>query len=135
MAYPYNYAPNYIPNYNPYPQQLQQIQQQTGFVTVRSEDDARNYPVAPGNSITFRDETGPFIYTKTMGAGQFDRPVFEKYRLVKEQGEVARKQPENASSVDYSAFAMKTDVEELKAEIEAIKGKFKVKEKKNEQPD
>lgn len=128
MAYPYNYAPNYIPNYNPYQQQVQQqMQQQTGFVTVRSEDDARNYPVAPGNSITFRDETGPFIYTKTMGAGQFDRPVFEKYRLVKEQGEVAPKQAENKPSVDFTAFAMKADVDELKAQIDQIKAEIHAK--------
>lgn len=58
--------------YNPYqyyPQQYQQNNQQMagtqmslpqqsqfgGFVSVRNEMEARNYPVAPGNSVMFRD--------------------------------------------------------------------------------
>lgn len=90
----YNY-PNYV---NPYMYQQQQsyqmpIQQQQqipqiqngGFVSVRNEAEARSYPVAPGNSITFKDETSPYVYTKTMGFSQLDRPIFEKYKLVKEE--------------------------------------------------
>lgn len=88
--------------YNPYqyyPQQYQQNNQQMagtqmslpqqqpqfgGFVSVRNEMEARNYPVAPGNSVMFRDETGPYIYSKSMGYSQLDTPRFDKYRLVKE---------------------------------------------------
>jgi hypothetical protein len=47
--------------------------------------EARNYPVAPGNSVMFRDETGPYIYSKSMGYSQLDTPRFDKYRLVKEE--------------------------------------------------
>ena len=66
---------------------MQQIQPQqtSGFVSVRSEAEARNYPVAYGNSVTFKDETAPYIYSKTMGFSQLDRPIFEKYKLVKEE--------------------------------------------------
>lgn len=89
--------------YNPYqyyPQQYQQNNQQMvgaqmslpqqqpqfgGFVSVRNEMEARNYPVAPGNSVMFRDETGPYIYSKSMGYSQLDTPRFDKYRLVKEE--------------------------------------------------
>lgn len=81
----------YYPNYFQ-PQQMpqmpmnqpQQVQQASGFVSVRSEAEARNYPVAYGNSVTFKDETSPYIYTKTMGFSQLDRPIFDKYKLVKE---------------------------------------------------
>ena len=59
--------------------------QNSGFIPVSSETDARNYPVAPGNSVTFKDEKLPYVYVKTMGFSQLDRPVFEKFRLVKEQ--------------------------------------------------
>ena len=62
----------------------QQQQNQNPFVTVRSEAEARNYPVGFGNSVTFKDETAPYVYSKTMGFSQLDKPVFEKYRLVKE---------------------------------------------------
>lgn len=90
----YNY-PNYVNPYMyqqqpPYQMPMQQQQQvpqiqNGGFVSVRNEAEARSYPVAPGNSITFKDETSPYVYTKTMGFSQLDRPIFEKYKLVKEE--------------------------------------------------
>lgn len=68
------------------PQQGQPLQiQNGGFIPIRSEQEARNYPVAPGNSVTFKDETAPYVYTKTMGFSSLDRPIFEKYRLIKEE--------------------------------------------------
>ena len=89
MAYnsyfPVTYQPNYYGQPNPYYQQMQQNAmmqqnqqmqnaqqqsqqmqqpaiQQSGFVLVPSEQEARNYPVAPGNSITFKDENAPYCY-------------------------------------------------------------------------
>ncbi len=125
MAY-YGY-PTYQQYYNPYQPQaanLGQFQPQNqpsaqpnGIVTVRSEDEARNYPVAPGNSVTFRNESEPYIYTKTMGMSQLDRPVFDKYRLVKE----AEKTPETAPAVDMGAYALKTDVEALRVDFDDLK--------------
>lgn len=82
MNYPYFY---------PNQQMLQNMQQVTpqdnGFVMVRSEMEARNYPVGFGKSVTFKDETAPYVYSKTMGFSQLDKPIFEKYRLVKEESE------------------------------------------------
>lgn len=75
-----------VPNYNPYfNQQYGQNlpTQQSPFISVRSEAEARNYPVAYGNSVTFKDETAPYVYCKTMFS-QFDKPSFEKYKLIKE---------------------------------------------------
>ena len=116
MAYsnyfPMTYQPNYYGQPNPYYQQMQQQQmmqqqaqqqqpqqtaqvqqspsiQQSGFVLVQSEQEARSYPVAPGNSITFKDESQPYCYVKTMGFNQLNRPTFERYRLVKEDSPVA----------------------------------------------
>lgn len=80
-------AYQYFPQY--YGQQQMPIPQasqaSSGFVSVRSEAEARSYPVAYGNSVTFKDETSPYIYTKTMGFSQLDRPIFDKYKLVKEE--------------------------------------------------
>lgn len=98
------------PNYF-YPQQQNQIQN-GGLVSVRNVVEARNYPVAPGNSVTFKDENAPYVYTKTMGFSQLDRPIFEVFRLVKE--EMA---PETeAKPVDY-----RHEIDELRAEIEKLK--------------
>lgn len=77
------------PYYQNYFQQPQQPQPQPqiqsgGFIPVPSEDVARNYPVAPGNSVTFKNENAPYVYTKTMGFSQLDRPIFERYKLVRE---------------------------------------------------
>lgn len=103
-------------NYNPYffyPQQ-QQIQH-GGLVSVPNIEAARNYPVAPGNSVTFKDENSPYIYTKTQGFSQLDHPVFERYRLTKEDDI-----PAPQVSQEY---ALKSDVEKLMEEIRALKEK------------
>lgn len=127
------YNPYQQQQYNPYLQQLQQMQaQQQGavnnsLVNVRSEAEARNYPVAPGNSVTFKDENAAYIYTKTMGFSQLDRPVFEKFKLVREaetaQNDVLGQEPNTLSSETE-----KTKIEALSLEIEGIKkdiSKFK----------
>lgn len=108
------------PNYQNYNYQQQS---QTGFVTVRTEDDARNYPVAPGNSITFMSENAPFVYTKTMGFNQLDRPVFKKYRLVEENS--AQIQAETEKATNTSSEDLKAEYEQIWSEIEQIKKDIK----------
>lgn len=160
MAYgnyfPAPYQPNYYGQPNPYYQQMQnqmmqqnqqmqnaqqqsqQMQQptiqQSGFVLVPSEQEARNYPVAPGNSVTFKDENAPYCYVKTMGFNQLDRPTFERYRLVKEDSPVtAQKAPTSADSAGESkdtAYALKSDLGAIWGEIDAIKEKLKVQAEK-----
>ena len=98
------------------PQQMPQQIQNGGFVSVRNEMEARNYPIAPGNSVTFKDETAPYVYTKTMGFSQLDRPIFDKYRLVKE--EVT--EPTEAHSEAKEEKADNSMLEHLNSEIEAI---------------
>ena len=91
----YSYFPQYFqPQQMQMPQTQAPAQQtQTGFVSVRSEEEARNFPVAYGNSVTFKDENAPYIYTKTMGFSQLDRPIFDKYKLVKEETEIQIQTP------------------------------------------
>lgn len=87
MYSPFSYQNNYgltQPLLSPVLNQGQLQIQNGGLVSIPSEDDARKYPVAPGNSVTFKDENAPYVYTKTMGFSQLDRPLFEKFRLVKE---------------------------------------------------
>jgi hypothetical protein len=156
MAYtPYPYQPNYFGNPSPYnyqptqqpmmqqPQQMPQQMQaqprpaiQQGLVLVQSEQEARSYPVAPGNSITFKDESGPYCYVKTMGFNQLDRPSFERYRLVKEDapqeaqsGQQSGEQSGQGSGIEY---ALKSDVEALRDELEAVKAKLKARAAKRQ---
>lgn len=130
MAYNFNYAYPYgQPMQQPMQQPAQQMQiQNGGFVSVRSEMEARNYPVAYGNSITFKDETAPYVYTKTMGFSQLDRPVFEKFKLVREDAQEPISEQKTAE-VDNSAInELKDEIGQIWKEIEALKKEVKVDE-------
>lgn len=64
-GYPY-YNPAMYQQPAPMPQQ-QPVQQQIrsgGIVSVSSEEEARRYPVAPGYTVTMRDENAPYLYEK-----------------------------------------------------------------------
>lgn len=108
--------PYYPAQPNVYPTQTTQNTQQIqngGFVPAPNEEFARNYPVAIGTSVTFKDESAPYIYTKTMGFSQLDRPIFEKYKLVKEEVSDPRK--------DNPIDSIKSDIDKIWGELNAIK--------------
>lgn len=132
MAYPY------FPNYNQlfYQQQLQNLQQNNqtatqiqnnGFVMVKDINEAMNYPVAPGNSVTFKNESQPYIYTKTLGFSQLDQPIFEIFKLVKEEN---TDKPVEMPIVSESYLsledgkALKDEIEKLRSEIDFLKEYF-----------
>lgn len=136
MAYsnyfPASYQPMYPQGYNPYiqqqaAQQSQQIQN-NGLVNVRSRTEAQNYPVAPGNSVTFKDESGPFVYVKTMGFSQLDRPTFETFRLVREEDAAeSTRSDESEKGIDLSNYALKADLAALREDLEALREEMKQK--------
>lgn len=124
MAYynPYYNNYNYNPNYNPgYVAQGPQTIQNGGFVTVQSEEEAKSYPVAHGMSVSFRDENSPYIYTKTLGFGQLDSPVFEKFKLLKENGQGAKKTAQKEYSEESLSYVTKAEFEPIRSEIEELK--------------
>ena len=134
MAYNQFYPQTYQPytGFNPYQQYQQNFQQpqqqsgqiqNSGFVSVRNVEEAYNYPVAPGNSITFKDENAPYVYTKTKGFSQLDQPVFEKYRLVKEEEmpPESHQKPENAPDYDEQIKLLWDEVNAIKSRIEKPK--------------
>lgn len=124
----YNFPVGYQ-SYFPYQQQgFQQTNQiqSGGLVSVRSVEEAYNYPVAPGNSITFKDETQPYVYTKTKGFSPLEQPVFEKYRLVKvdETNNMAQntpKSPETAPDYEKQIKLLWDEVNALKTKIKGVK--------------
>ena len=135
MANPFNYYPaTYQPQMYPY-QSISNPQpmQNGGFVSVRSEDEARNYPVAPGNSVTFKNEVEPYVYTKTKNAEPFGEPVFTKYKLVKEEPQNAPKTDEPTRGIDLSAYALKTDLDAIRADFGALRDELTKKGKKEDE--
>ena len=90
-------------------------------MAIPREEDARNYPIQRGNSVTFRDENLPYIYIKTLGFGQLDLPVFEKYRLVKENAQIAQIQPEKVTDDTLPIYVTKTEFEALREDVERLR--------------
>lgn len=136
MPYPfYQGYPNYNPMY--YQQQLQNMQQMNnsqqniqssaqiqngGFVMVKDINEAMNYPVAPGNSVTFKNENLPYIYTKTLGFSQLDNPIFEKFRLVKEVDEQIEEIVDTTeNNVPFVEYVTKEETDNLRTEINVLK--------------
>ena len=131
MPYPYYQYPNYNQMYLQQMQNYQQPQQNTqiqngGFVIVKDINEAQRYPVAPGNSVTFKVESQPYICTKTLGFSQLDQPIFEVCRLVKEDNSAPKEEmEEDISVIEYlplkDADEIKQDISELRSEIDFIK--------------
>lgn len=117
--------------YYPYQFQNQNYQiQNGGFVRVMSEDEARNYPVAPGYSVTFIDDSATYCYTKTAGFSQFDKPVFKKYRLIAENEPNLNDSGKGDIDIPPTPeYTLKSDFDKLKAEFK----KFKTKVEKDDE--
>ena len=139
MAYPYPqyYQPNAFPTQpNAFPtqqnvlptQQTQQIQN-GGFMVIPSEEMVKNYPVAPGNCVTFKVEGKPIVMEKSMGFSQFESPKIDRYRLVKEESEEVNESQEVVNDEHYEEI--KTDIEKLWGAIDEIKASM---EKPTEKP-
>lgn len=132
MIYPqYGYpSPSYYPQMQnmygtqqqPVQQTLQQQIRSGGIVSVAGEDEARRYPVAPGYTVTMRDENGPYLYEKTMGYSQLDQPIFRKARIVFEDDVQATQEKQEKPSEPQKVYA---ELKQLEALRDAIAVEFK----------
>lgn len=146
MAVPYSNVVSTPPQITPQATMQNQLQQQNqptmtiqngGFISVRSIEEAKNYPIAPGNSITFKDETVPYVYTKTMGFSQLDRPVFEVFKLVKEDTpepiQNGQETIQNQQANNSQVYISKEQIEALQQEIVVLKQEIEIlKQQMNE---
>lgn len=147
MAYN-SYFPQYYQS-NPYPMQMnvaptqavqqapastQQIQN-GGFVVARSENEVINYPVAPGNCVTFKIEGQPIVMEKSMGFSQLEAPHIKRFRLVEEDvPQKPSRMPENESfnveNINISIDGLKGEIGEIWTEIEKVKNAISTANKK-----
>lgn len=105
--------------YQAYQQPIQQPQQQIqngGFMLIPNESVAYNYPVAPGNCVTFKVEGKPIIIEKSMGFSQFDSPRLEIYDLVKRE-----MKPQTEEVAGNNLDGLKSEIKSLWDEINALK--------------
>lgn len=145
MTYPNYYSQFYPAQPQPMSYQQAQIQnssqqlqnqqiQNGGFISVRSENEVLNYPVAPGNCVTFKIEGQPIVMEKSMGFSQLEAPHVERYRLVKEeivkQSEETPKEKDviditpinnDIATLNKEVNSIWSNIEKLKSDIETIK--------------
>ena len=98
------YQQPYMPQSYQQPQSTPPAISQSGIVWVNNEDEAKNYSVAPNNTVYFMNSNEPYFYAKstdTMG-----RPTFRKCRLV-DESENQRKR------VDLTDYVKREEVENL----------------------
>jgi len=106
----------------------QYYQPQNNIVSVRNETEARNYPVAYGATVYFKDDASPFIYIKSMGFSQMEAPRFDRYRLVEEE--------EQPQAINNTSSDVDERIEAIRADIDALKkAVFKKKVKEVEDDD
>lgn len=92
------------------------------IVPVMNENIARNFPVAYGNTVIFKDEREPYIYIKSMGYSQLESPVFEKYVRESQKEPISAPQENNPNTL--SIDELKAEIKALKSEIDALKEKI-----------
>ena len=108
--------------YNPFlsPYQGQAQQQTSGLITIQSEMEARSYPVAPGNTLLFKHQSEPYLYTKSMGYSLMEPPQFEIYRRVDETAQETAGAPLIAETKSCCSEELKSELEALRERIEAL---------------
>lgn len=122
--FPIGYQPMYYPQYQqqmtaPPVQSVQPQQVQNGgYVTVQNEQEAKDYLVANGTSVTFIDTNNRKLYIKTKGFSSLDQPIFKRYSLVEDD--------DNGDQTIADTLADlpdKEEIEKIKADIKTLKAK------------
>lgn len=110
-----------------------QNQSQVSFMSIRGKDIAVNYPIAPGNTIFFKDELAPFIYVKTMGFSPLDRPTLEEYR--RQDSVLPQEATPNAKDDNSTIKKIQDDIKAILDDIEGIKKKLNTRPRRKESDD
>lgn len=119
--------------------QPQQQTQSGGFMPAPNEAYALNYPIAPGNSMTFKIEGRPIVIEKSMGFSQLESPKIDRYRLVKETpteaSDLTKGELYDDKPILDTLDGLKDEIKTIWDEIEGLKKKPVIKPKKKEAED
>ena len=108
----YMYPTGYQPYQMPQPQP-----QQNNTIWVVGENGADSYLVAPGQTVLLWDSTAPVLYLKSADSmGRPSKKILD-YTVREEALNMPKLEPQRD-------FASKDDIENLKAEIEALRAKL-----------
>lgn len=111
----YNNGGYSSPMYQPQQPAVQNSNMNTNKLYTTGIEDVRARQLPPNSDFIFLDNDKPIIYRKTTDAtGKMDIQVFEIKPFQPEQ-------PKPEQRIDLSQFALKTDIEGLKNEIEQMR--------------
>lgn len=120
-AYPYQNHP-YSYGATGYSSPMYQQPQQpmnTNKLYATSIEDVRSRQLPPNSDFIFLDNDKPIVYRKTTDAtGKMDIQVFEIKPYQQEQ-------PATTPAVDLSQFALKTDIQDLRSDLEQLRESLK----------
>lgn len=116
-----------------YPNFYQNQQPQVSFMSIRGRDIAVNYPIAPNNTIIFKDEMSPYIYVKSMGFSPLEKPMMEIYK--KEEPIQTQEGTPETKEDNSTIQKLQTDIEGILDDIEGIKQKLNARAKRKETED
>jgi len=139
MNYPNQFYPqpnNYMGYMQPQYQNLQAQQRQEQLNQVfansynynftRDRAEAENWPIAPGNNLVFRDQNGTHFYTKSLGYGPNEKPIFAVYKRedyvepVQQNVESVEQNPLKEEFEKYQN-STKLEMDSLRSSIEELK--------------
>lgn len=111
-------------NVQPMPSVQQTVQQSStqpnnqlqngGLVEVRDYSEVQQWPVAPGNVVTFIKYDRSEMYTKTASHNQFEAPVISTFIITRKDEPIS---PNNSSETPY---AMKEDLASLAGVVKEL---------------
>lgn len=90
--------------------------QSGGLILVSGDDEVNNYPVAPGYSLSFIDNSFSHLWIKTAGLTQLEQPRVDKYGLSRDGS--AKKEAKEPTE-----YALKSDLDKLWTEFKKFRSK------------
>lgn len=94
-----------------------------GMIPVSSIEEVLKYPVEPGVCVHFKDTTEDYIYTKTQGFSQMEKPTYEAYHT--ERVDFESLLPVNKKLANYATVEQVSDltavISQLTKEIATLK--------------
>lgn len=94
-----------------------------GMIPVSSIEEVLKYPVEPGVCIHFKDTTEDYIYTKTQGFSQMEKPTYEAYHT--ERTDFESLLPVNKKLANYATVEQMGDltnvISQLAKEVASLK--------------
>lgn len=100
--------------------QMPQVQDNV-IIPVQNEQEARNYLVAPGHSVNFKDENKPMVFYAKTVISQFEPPIFKIFDMVERTPESPVNAPQHTQTMDLSIYATKDEIQAVQKELQALK--------------